>query len=253
MLLHVTARTAAPHGTVPMMVPITGAEFLNLCGRLPVVFRRVGTDWEAVALTEEAALREPTLAQNGHWVGGYAPFLVRFRGLLERAKHLPPDTLKAAQSEFQASRQSTQALAEAIALLSKASLLVPVVTGFRFARETRSTGGLFCIDAERLVHLDGPWLAALVEGTPSALEVAIGSLYSMRWADGGFPTGDAAVFEAQLAELVHVVTDRTETPPPGATSWSGGPTGAGKPAQPARQLVDFTVDDSVVLDFSHLT
>ncbi|MEJ1935266.1 SapC family protein, partial [Nostoc sp. NIES-2111] len=208
------------HALGRALVPLIASELYNVCHEVPVLFAKGARGWDVVGIVTDPALRRPLVSPEGAWLGGYSPFLLRvhpFRptpddeawevdpvGLAQarergRPFYLPDGTpapefvtIKAMLADASRGRE---VLKDHAARLEDAGLIAPVA--LTFVAETLSPGlaSLFCVDALRLAEARPRLLAGLAAGSPSALDLAFASIYSMRLLRGHFDAAAAADLE----------------------------------------------------------
>lgn len=229
---------------------VTAAEYLKAVHQAPVFFRHVAKKWQAVLLTRRRFVRKRVVSDDGEWKSEYIPILVRIRPVVwddERGEFATEPKGRGAASPVPVDpelrtlldriERDWDLMAQAIERLDIAGLLIPVQMGFAFRLTEKLPPDLFMVDPAKFVSLPSEWLAALVSGSLTSLDIAIGSLYSMRLADGAFFLGGEGEFEARLAV------------------WASSPLEAERAAareQRQGQLppVHFQIDATEMLDFS---
>lgn len=213
------------HALGRQFVPLIASELYNVCHEVPVLFAKGERGWDVVGILSDAALRRVPIAPNGAWRGGYSPFLLRIhpfrRTSDDLAWELDPAGLDPARgrpffdadgSEEPEYRKVKQMLADAdrgravlaaqAKALGRAGLLVPLALAFAMDPMTSALAPLFCVDALRLAELQAERLAGFATGSPSALDLAFASIYSMRLLRGHFDAKAVADLEARIADLM---------------------------------------------------
>jgi hypothetical protein len=208
-------------------IPLVASELHNIAQGLPVLFRKSALGWQVVGLAADPALRRPKLDQAGHWREGYAPFCLRIHPFRLRANgdgwEVAPEKVVAAPGRgrpfFQpdGSRAAEYAkvlgmladadggraaLAVAAAALETFGLLGPVPLLFEVESLSPVLSGLFCVDAVRFASLSPGDLATLAGGAPSALDLGLASIFSLRLLRGHYGGRGAAAFEDRIEALI---------------------------------------------------
>ena len=254
------------HARDRALVPISATELVNVAQDLPLLFRRTGPQWDVVGVMAPAALRRPLIDGRGTWRGEYTPVLLRLhpfvtdgargslavdpRGLrhggseghaFADAAGRPTERLKRIMATAEAARDGIRRLGERVAALDAAGLVAPAPLLLRFERPCSTIAPLFAVDGQRMASLPTASLAALADGAPSSIDLAVAAMYSSRRFAAGFVVESRAGMDDEIAARIdaglRAAQQRTEPPPPVAD------------VQP---VGNYFVDASVNLDFSNL-
>lgn len=253
------------------VVPIAASELANVAQDLPLLFRKSAETWEVVGVVAAQALQRPVVDARGHWQGEYAPMVLRLhpfgldggtglsvdmRGLREPpeghpfmdAAGAPSERLRRVAASAEAAREGIRRLGERVLTLDRAGLLAPAPLLFSFARPCPAVAGLFGVDGRRLAALAPAALAALVDATPSAMDLAVASMFSTRRLAASIIapiSGEdelAARIDAGLRAGEAVASSPVAPVPPPAQ----------EPAAGNAPSLGYAIDASVSLDFSGL-
>lgn len=213
------------HALGRQFVPLIASELYNVCHEVPVLFARGERGWDVVGILSDPALRRPLIDADGLWKGGYSPFVLRVhpfrRSADDRTWEVDPAGLPDAGGRPFFRPDGTEAgefttvkamladadrgralLRDRVATLADAGLVVHVGAAFAFDQYSPALAPLFCVDAIRLSDLPPKDLAALVSGSPSALDLALASIYSMRLLRGHFDARATVDLDSRIAALV---------------------------------------------------
>jgi hypothetical protein len=252
------------HALGRQLVPLIASELYNVCHEVPVLFAKSVRGWDVVGVVTDPALRRSLVSRDGAWLGGYSPFLLRihpFRpapdgeawevdpvGLAQarergRPFYLPdgspaPEfvTIKAMLADAAKGRAE---LRDHAARLERAGLITPVPMAFVAETMSQGLAALFCVDALRMVEAQPRLLASLAAGSPSALDLAFASIYSMRLLKGHYDAAALTDLEGRIADLMK----GGAVPAPDVVP----------AAPPAAVTTGFALDRSDTLDYARLT
>jgi hypothetical protein len=193
------------HARDKALVPISATELVNVAQDLPLLFRQTGPRWDVVGVLAPAALRRTLIDGRGSWRGEYVPVQLRLhpfvidgpsgalavdpRGLRQGAGEghafvdaagRPSGRLKKIMATAEAARDGIRRLGERVAALDAAGLIAPAPLLLRFERPCATVAPLFAVDGHRLASLPPASLAALADGAPSSIDLAVAAMYSSR-------------------------------------------------------------------------
>ncbi|MFO1151931.1 MAG: SapC family protein [Alsobacter sp.] len=249
-------------------VPLIASELTNIAHEMPVLFAKTEASWSVVGLLADPCLRHPLLGPGGEWNGGYSPFHLRIHPFQPVAAGLgwecdparlvsapgrgrpffledgqrAPEYAKVLEMLADADR-GAQTLTRLSDVLAASGLLVPLALAFELAVVTPTASALFCVDALRLARLSPADLARLVAGSPSALDLAFASVYSLRVVNGAYASPSERDLDARIAALIHDAQEAVHDTPPAVEGDH-----AGEPVL----LRGFSLDQSSSIDFAGL-
>lgn len=254
-------------------IPLIASELHNVAHVVPVLFARGGSEWRVVGVAADPALRRSSLDEADRWHGDYAPFCLRIHPFRlgpdgERWEVAPekvvgapgrgrpfflpdgtraPEFAKVVQMLADADR-GRATLAAAAARLADAGLLGPVPLLFDLEALSPVLAGLFAVDAGRLVAIPAADLAALAGGSPSPLDLALASVFSLRLLRGHYGAQGTAAFEDRVEALIAGARR------PGRDAGASAQSSREAPVPPAAAVTlrGFSLDQSAGLDFAGL-
>lgn len=254
------------HARDKTLVPITATELVNVAQDMALLFRQTGPRWDVVGVLAPAALKRPLIDGRGSWRGEYAPVLLRLhpfvtdgprgtlavdprglrRGTAEGhafadAAGRPTERLKRIMATAEAARDGIRKLGERVAALDAAGLIAPAPLLLRFQNPCTTVAPLFAVDGQRLASLPPSSLAALADGAPSSIDVAVAAMYSSRRFAAEVVVESRSGMDDEIAARIDAGLRARPLQPDAPPS----------PAQ-VKPVGDYFVDASVNLDFSNL-
>ncbi|WP_293868727.1 SapC family protein [uncultured Alsobacter sp.] len=255
------------HARDKAVVPISATELMNVAQDLPLLFRQTGPRWDVVGVLAPAALKRPMIDGRGSWRGEYTPVVLRLhpfvadgsrgalaidrRGLRQGAGEghafadaagRPTERLKRIAATAEAAREGIRRLGERVAALDAAGLIAPAPLMLRFERPCSTVAPLFAIDGQRLASLSPASLAALADGAPSSLDLAIAAMYSSRRFAAEVVVENRASLDDEIAARIDAGLRAAPVPSPVSP----------RAAATGQPMGDYFVDASANLDFSSL-
>lgn len=255
------------HSRDKALVPISATELVNVAQDLPLLFRQTGPRWEVVGVLAHAALRRTLIDGRGFWRGEYVPVQLRLhpfvidghsgtlavdpRGLRHGAGEghpfadaagRPTERLKKIMATAEAAHEGIRRLGERVAGLEAAGLIAPAPLLLRFERPCATVAPLFAVDGQRLASLAPASLAALADGAPSSIDLAVAAMYSSRRFAADVVVESRVSMDDEIAARIDA---GLRAAPPGDV----------EPSPVATQplaMGGYFVDASVNLDFSNL-